>query len=192
MGVTLKPKVVLKAKEEVFIPVTQLMCTLNWTSDVDLDLMAFYTTKGDDGKVGGVFTSHITGGSMGDLNAPPFMQLSGDAGVGAQGGENEEVLRIAKLENIKELYLVALNYTDAINGSEKTFSNYNGKIAVVGDADGSNFECNLDAATPGVAAVICKIDNTNALGAKLINVNEVMSLEQLVASIPGASALTKQ
>ena len=89
------------------------------------------------------------------------------------------------------MHLVALNYTDAIEGSEKTFSNYNGKITVACDADGSNFECNLDSATPGVAAVICKIDNTNPLGAKLTNINEVMGLGQLVETIPGASALTK-
>ena len=66
----------------------QLKVSLIWTSAVDLDLMAFYKTK--DGRTGGVYSDNYAGGSLGDLNAFPFLQLSGDEGVGATGGANQD------------------------------------------------------------------------------------------------------
>jgi tellurite resistance protein TerA len=70
----------------------QLKVSLIWTSAVDLDLMAFYKTK--DRHTGGVYSDNYAGGSLGDLNQFPFIQLSGDEGVGAVGGENQEDVRI--------------------------------------------------------------------------------------------------
>src|SRR3989339_1334842 len=110
----LKAKVTLKSKgDEAYISVKQLMVTLKWSTSVDLDLMAFYKTK--DGKTGAVYSDNYPGGVMGSLNSFPFIQLSGDAGVGAKGGDNEEVLRITKLDDTAELYIVTINYTDAID-----------------------------------------------------------------------------
>ena len=93
----LKAKLVLKSKgEEAYIPVKQMLVSLNWTTAVDLDLMAFYKAK--DGRVGAIYSSNYAGGSMGDLNAFPFIQLSEDAGVGAKGGTNQEIIRITTLK----------------------------------------------------------------------------------------------
>ena len=75
----------------------QLKVSLIWTSAVDLDLMAFYKTK--DGRTGGVYSNNYAGGSLGDLNQFPFIQLAGDEGVGALGGDNREDLRIANLDD---------------------------------------------------------------------------------------------
>ncbi len=183
----LKQKVTLKNKgEEAYVSVKQLMVTLRWTKDVDLDLMAFYKTK--DGRPGGVFTDQL-GGSLGSLNNFPFIELSGDAGVGATGGDNEEILRITKLDDLAELYIVTLNYTDASKKIASAFSDYDGSVVVMNDK-GEAIEVLLNASEKGHVAVICKIDNTSPMGAKLINMNEIMDIGSFVSTIPGANALT--
>ena len=183
----LKAKVTLKKKgEEAYVSVKQLMVTLKWTADVDLDLMAFYTAK--DGRTGGVFSDNYPGGSMGSLNEFPFIQLSGDAGVGAQGGDNEEVLRITKLDDISELYICTLNYTDASSGKNTSFSTYDGGVVVIDDK-GESIAVPLDSTEQGQVAVIAKIDNSSPMGAKLINENQIVALDVFFKDIPGAKLL---
>jgi tellurite resistance protein TerA len=184
---TLKPKVTLKTKgEEAYVSVKQLMVTLQWTTAVDLDLMAFYKTK--DGSVGGIFSDNYAGGSMGSLNAFPFIQLSEDAGVGAKGGENEEVIRITKLDDMAEVYICTINFTDASQKKESRFSNYDAQVTVVDDK-GESVAVPLDANVAGTVAVIAKIDNSGFMGAKLINENRIMTMEDFQATIPGADQL---
>lgn len=184
----LKAKVTLKKKgEEAYVSVKQLMVTLKWTASVDLDLMAFYKTK--DGKDGGVFSDNYPGGSLGSLNEFPFIQLSGDEGVGATGGDNEEVLRVTKLDDIAELYICTLNYTDASQKKDTSFSAYDGGITVIDDK-GESIAVPLDSSEKGQVAIIAKIDNTGAMGAKLINENKIVDLGTFVSSVPGAKLLT--
>jgi len=183
----LKRKVTLKTKgEEAYVSVKQLMVTLKWTADVDLDLMAFYKTK--DGQTGGIFSDNYPGGSLGSLNSFPFVELSGDEGVGAVGGDNEEVLRITKLDDLAELYIVTLNYTDASQKIQSAFNSYDGAVVVMND-QGEAVEVPLNATEQGSVAVICKLDNTGPMGAKLVNMNEIMDLGTFVGKIPGANAL---
>ncbi|MBC6474026.1 MAG: stress response protein [Hormoscilla sp. GM102CHS1] len=183
----LKAKVTLQKKgDEAYISVKQLMVTLKWTKDVDLDLMAFYKAK--DSRTGGVFSDNYPGGSMGSLNEFPFIQLSGDAGVGAKGGDNEEILRITKLDDLAELYICTLNYTDASEKKDTSFSNYDGGIVVIDDK-GESVAVPLDSTEPGHVAVIAKIDNTGLMGAKLINENRIVILETFFSDIPGANKL---
>ncbi len=182
----LKRKVTLKSKgDEAYVSVKQLMVTLKWSAEVDLDLMAFYTTK--DGKSGGVFTDQL-GGSLGNLNSFPFIELSGDEGVGATGGDNQEILRITKWDDLAELYIVTLNYTDAVDKKVAAFDKYDGSVVVMNDK-GEAVEVPLNSTEEGHVAVICKIDNSNPMGAKLINMNEIMELGNFVNTIPGARAL---
>lgn len=183
----LKAKVTLKTKgEEAYVSVKQLMVTLKWTAAVDLDLMAFYKTK--DGRTGGVFSDNYPGGSMGSLNAFPFIQLSGDEGVGAKGGENEETLRIIKLDDMTEVYICTLNYTDASQKKDMSFNAYDGGVVVMDDK-GESVAVPLNSTDRGHVAVIAKIDNTSPMGAKLINMNNVMDLTGFVSTIPGANLL---
>lgn len=169
---------------EAYVSVKQLLVKLQWHSAVDLDLMAFYKAK--DGRVGGVYSSNYAGGSLGDLNAFPFIQLSGDEGVGATGGNNEEVLRISKLDEMAEVYICALNFTDASSGNNSTFSHYDGRVELLDDS-GKSYLVPLDANNAGMVAVIAKIDNSDFMGAKLINQNEVIDLKQFLNTMPGAS-----
>ena len=163
----------------------QLKVSLIWTSSVDLDLMAFYKTK--DGKVGGVYSDNYAGGSLGDLNKFPFMQLSGDEGIGAIGGNNREEMRIVRLDDFEELYIVAVNFTDAFSGSNKVFDDYDARVEVVTDR-GDTHVVSLDSRTPGTVAVLCKF-KSDFMGTKLVNDSMVMSFNQFQSAIPGASAL---
>jgi len=185
----LKKKVTLQNKgEEAYVSIKQLMVSLKWTADVDLDLMAFFKTK--DEQVGGVFSDGYPGGTLGSLNTFPFIELSGDEGVGATGGDNEEVLRITKLDHLAELFIVTLNYTDAVEKRQSTFSDYDGTISVVNDK-GETVEVPLNSTDRGQVAIICKIDNTSPMGAKLINMNNIMDLGDLLGTVPGANLLVR-
>lgn len=183
----LKAKVVLKEKgQEASISMKQLLVKLKWSSNVDLDLMAFYKKK--DGTNGAVFSNLIPGGSLGSLNDSPYIQLSGDAGVGAHGGDNEEELRITKLDDIAELYIVTLNYTDASRRIESSFDKHDGGIVMIDDK-GESVSVPLDSSEKGNIAIIAKIDNTSPIGAKLINENRIVSLDTFKNEIPGGNRL---
>jgi len=185
--VEIKQKIQLKQKgEEKFVAVKQLLVQLRWTASVDLDLMAFYKAK--DGSVGSVFSSQYPGGSMGDLNSPPFIMLDQDAAVGGTSGDHCETLRITKLDHIAELFIVALNYTDASAQKSVNFATYDGNVTVLQD-NGGALEVPLSSDTPGHVAHICSIDNSSMMGAKLINVNNILTLQDFVGTIPGARAL---
>jgi uncharacterized protein involved in tellurium resistance len=180
----LKTKVTLKQKgQEAFIPIKQLLVKLRWRAAVDLDLMAFYKTK--DGRAGGVYSSNYAGGSLGDLNAFPFIQLSGDAGVGGSGGDNEETLRITKLDQMDVVYICALNFSDASAGKNTAFSAYDGHIEIHDDQGGS-VGVPLDARETGTLAIIAKIDNTSFMGPRLINENRIVGMQEFL-SLPGAA-----
>jgi len=163
----------------------QLKVSLIWTSAVDLDIMAFYKTG--DGHTGGVYSDNYAGGSMGDLNAFPFIELSGDAGVGAVGGDNREELRVSKLDHFEALWIVAVNFTDAAAGSDKVFADYDARVEVVTDK-GERHTVDLDSGQSGAVAVLCKF-TSSFMGASLVNNSEVLGFENFRASVPGASAL---
>lgn len=183
----LKAKIVLKNKgEEAFISIKQLMVKLTWTANVDLDLMAFYHAK--DGRRGGVVSDNYPGGSLGELNQFPYIQLSGDEGLGAKGGENEEIIRITKLDELGIVYICTINYTDAIEKQDSSFSEYDGAVTVI-DEKGETIAIPLNSDKKGHVAVIAKIDNTSPIGAKLINENRVITLDEFATTIPGAEVI---
>ncbi len=163
----------------------QMKVSLIWTAEVDLDLMAFYKTK--DGRTGGIYSDNYAGGSLGDLNAFPFVQLSGDEGVGAGGGSKREELRVARLDDFEELHICALNFTDASTGQNRVFADYDASVEVVTDK-GETHVVTLDSKTPGAVAVICTF-KSSFMGASIANSSDVMGLEDFRANIPGASEL---
>jgi len=163
----------------------QLNISLIWTSAVDLDLMAFYKTK--DGRTGGVYSENYAGGSMGNLEQFPFIRLSGDAGVGAGGGDNQEDMVITKISDFEELFICALNFTDASSGKNKVFANYDARVRVMTDK-GESHNVVLDSTQPGTVAVICKI-TSGFIASELINDSQVMGLEEFSSKIPGADKL---
>jgi len=134
------------------------------------------------------FSALYPGGTLGSLNSFPYIELSGDEGVDAAGGDNEEVLRITKLDDMAEIYIVTVNYTDATQKREVYFNSYGGIITVMGE-QGETIEVPLNSPNRGHVAVIAKIDNTSPLGAQLINMNDIMDLPDFAGTVPGASLI---
>jgi tellurite resistance protein TerA len=163
----------------------QLKAELRWTAEVDLDLMAFYVTK--DGRRGGVYSPNFSGGSLGSLNAFPFIELSGDAGVGAVGGDNVEELKIAKIDELEELYICAINFTDATAGEHNTFSNYDARVVISTDS-GETHEVTLASNESGSAVILAKFIS-NFMGLSVENSSDVMPFARFQSSVPGATEL---
>lgn len=174
--VKLKPKVILKPKESAYIPVKDLVATLSWTAPVDLDLYAFYRAKKTIEERGGFLgfggikpgqEGKVYYGSMGNLRKFPWMRLDQDAGVGDVGGQNEENLRIANLDEMEHILIVA----NIFNKPNANFASYDGEVTL--RAGDEVIEVPLTATTGGNWCVVARIDNSSSMGAQLINVNKV-------------------
>ena len=184
----LKQKLTLSIKgEHTAIAVKQLQVTLQWRAAVDLDLMAFYRAK--DGEKGGVFSDNYPGGNLGSLVDFPFMQLSADAGVDAQNEDHQEILVIDRLDDLAEVYICTLNYTDAVEKRNSAFADYDGEV-IVNDNSGHSVTVPLNATQKGQVAIIARIDHDATGNAILKNTNEVVSLSQFFRDIPGADLLS--
>ena len=183
------PKTILQRKgQEVTISVNELVILLTWTEDVDLDLLAFYRAK--DGQAGGIFSENYPGGTLGSLETFPFIELSCDDGLETSCREKEEMLRISELSHMAEIYIVILNYTDAVVNKSSAFIDYDGSVSVFIDK-WEKIEIPLNSPEKGYAAVVCKIDNTSPEGAKLINLNNVMDFKEFMSTVPGANMFVR-
>ena len=170
--------------------VNELTVTLSWHAQVDLDLMAFYKTHSGD--IGGVYSSMYAEGGQGSLDAFPYMVLSDDAGVGATGGDEEkqEILQIKTLEEIAELYLVAINFTDASHNRQSEFASFDGRVTVRNE-EGKEISVVLASKEQGPVAVFARIEHTNKLiGPVLHNESQVMTFPRFRQEIPGAEDLS--
>ena len=106
---------------------------------------------------------------MGTLNSFPFMQIS-------------------KLDDIEELHVVAVNFTDASSGgANKVFADYDARVEVQTDR-GENHVIKLDSHNPGSVAVLCKF-TSSFMGAQLANDSSVMNFDSFKSTVPGASSL---
>ncbi|PID73247.1 MAG: hypothetical protein CSB33_04835 [Desulfobacterales bacterium] len=161
----------------------QLMVTMKWTTATDFDLAALYEDK--SGKQGLVYF-----GEMGDLNAFPFMQLSGDEGVGDTGGDNEETMRITKLDDMNYVWLMCWDYGKVQDGQPARFKESDIRIMLMDDK-GESHNVTLDTGDMGNVALIATIDNSSPIGAKLINSSKagtlkgLKNLQQIVEIING-------
>ncbi len=170
----------LKQKgQEAFIPLKQLMVAMKWTTAADFDLAAAY--EGKDGKQGMVYF-----GDLGNMNGFPYMQLSGDEGVGDSGGENEETMRITRLDEMNKVWIFCWDYGQMQSGASARFADSDVSLAIVDDA-GKSVSVNLDSGEMGNVLCIATIDNSSPMGAKLINTSKIgtlkglKSLDQLMA-----------
>jgi tellurite resistance protein TerA len=149
----------------------QLMVTMKWTTAADFDLAAAY--EGKDGKQGLIYF-----GEQGDLNAFPFMQLSGDEGVGDTGGDNEETMRITKLDDMKYVWLLCWDYGKVQDGAPARFKESDVNMTLMDDK-GNSHNVNLDTGDMGNVALLATIDNSSPVGAKLINSSKAGTLKGL-------------
>ena len=163
---------------------TQLMVAMKWTKAADFDLAAVYEKK--DGTPPGL----VYFGELGNLNAFPFMQLSGDAGVGDNAGKNEETMRITKLDDVKKVHIICWDYGKVKTGAAARFKDSDVSLNVIDDK-GTVYSVNLDTGEMGNVAIIATIDNSNPIGATLVNTSksgtlkELKNLDSLMAIING-------
>lgn len=151
--------------------VNQFMITLKWTTAVDFDLCAVYEDK--KGEEGIVYF-----GDLGNLNEFPFMQLSGDEGVGDTGGDNQEDLRVMNLAQMKKIYIFCWDYPSVESGQVARFSNSDITTSVIDD-HGNSYTCSLDNMEDGNVVCMAEIDNSSPLGAKFVNRSTVGKLHGL-------------
>ncbi|OQY58207.1 MAG: hypothetical protein B6245_13045 [Desulfobacteraceae bacterium 4572_88] len=149
----------------------QLMVSMKWTTAADFDLAAAFEDK--SGKQGLVYF-----GELGDLNTFPFMQLSGDEGVGDSGGDNEEIMRITKLEDMKYVWILCWDYGKVQDGSPARFRESDVSLSVMDDK-GEAHNVSLDTGDMGNVALIATIDNSSPIGAKLVNTSKAGTLKGL-------------
>ena len=147
--------------------------------------MAFYRTR--DGRTGGVYSDNYQGGTLGALDAFPYIRLSGDAGVGGVGGHNREDMSIGRIDDFEEIYICALNFTDAADGGARVFADYDARIQVTTDR-GESHTVPLDSREQGSVAVICRL-SSGFIASELVNDSRVMGLKTFQAEIPGADQL---
>lgn len=147
----------------------QLMISMKWTTAADFDLAAVY--EGKDGK-----QSIVYFGELGNLNAFPFMQLSGDEGVGDKGGDNEETMRIARLDDMKYVWLLCWDYGKVKDGTPARFKDSDVSLSVMDDK-GNSHNVNFDTGDMGNVALLATIDNSSPIGAKLINASKAGTLK---------------
>jgi len=161
----------------------QLMVSMKWTTEADFDLAAAYESK--EGKLGLVYF-----GELGGLNVFPFMQLSGDEGVGDTGGDNEETMRITQLDDMKYVWILCWDYGKVQDGAPARFKGSDVSLSVMDDK-GKTHDVNLDTGDMGNVALLATIDNASPVGAKLINSSRagtlkgLTNLQQLIDIING-------
>lgn len=149
----------------------QMMVTMKWTTAADFDLAAVFEDK--TGKQGIVYF-----GELGDLNRFPYMQLSGDEGVDDKGGEKEESMRIAKLEDMKYVWILCWDYGKIQSGSPSRFKDSDVSLSLIDDK-GKTYHVTLDTGDMGNVALIATIDNSSPVGATLVNSSKAGTLKGL-------------
>lgn len=148
----------------------QLLVSMKWTTAADFDLAACYQKK--DGTKGLVYF-----GDQGNLNEFPYIQLSGDEGVGDKGGENEESLRVTRLDDMKFVWLLCWDYGQVNAGKPARFAESDVSMTVMDDT-GKSLTVRLDTGALGNVALVATIENS-PVGAKLINASKAGTLKGL-------------
>jgi uncharacterized protein involved in tellurium resistance len=172
-----------KGQEAQLGGMKQFMVTLKWTTATDFDLAAAYETK--DGRNGMVYF-----GEMGNLNEFPFMQLSGDEGVGDTGGDNQEEMRVMKIDDMKNIWILCWDYGAVQEGKPARFAGSDVAVTVMDDS-GNGHAVTLDTGDTGNVCVVATVDNSSAMGAKFVNTSKagtlkgLKTLDQLMQIIKG-------
>ena len=160
-----------KGQEAELGGIKQFMVSLKWTSAADFDLAVVYESK--DGQTGMVYF-----GDKGNLNAFPFMELSGDEGVGDTGGDNQEDIRVTKIDDMKYIWIVGWDYGMVQKGNPARFKESDVHVELVDDKS-TNYDVSLDTGDTGNTCVIATIDNSSPMGAKFVNTSKAGTLKGL-------------
>jgi len=172
----------LKQKgDEAFISIKHLTVKMTWTTAADFDLAVVFRTKSDEKGI-------VYFGDLGTVDEFPYMRLNKDEGVGDTSGNNEEILDIAQLENMKYIWLFCWDYGKVKTGEKARFDQSDVQLTL-SDQEGNATTVDIDTGEEGNVCCIATIDNTSATGAMLINasrpatLHKLQTLEQLLAIV---------
>jgi uncharacterized protein involved in tellurium resistance len=158
----------------------EIVVNLTWTSAVDFDLIAVYQKK--DGTVGVVYYA-----DKGSTLASPFIQAFDDAGVGDEGGDNEEKLVVSSpaFREMKFVWFCCWDYNKVTKGEAGRIDGSDIVIQVFAadtqfDIDAINVP--LVSVAAGNIACVATLDNSDAdAGPQLVNSSKSGTLNGLNA-----------
>ena len=174
-----------KGQEAQLGSIKQFMVSLKWTTAADFDLACLYRAK--DSSNGLIYfgghqntkeRGNTTSPALGNLNEFPFIQLSGDEGIGDAGGDNEETMRVMNIDEMEKLWIICWDYTQVQAGAPARFKESDVKVSLMDDS-GTNHEVKLDTGELGNVCVVANIDNSSAMGATFVNASATTTLKGL-------------
>jgi uncharacterized protein involved in tellurium resistance len=145
---------------DVSKPIQHMNVKLNWTAPLDLDLHAFVKLKS-----GGIELVNFANKASG------FVRLDYDAGIGDEGGQNEENIYISSIENMDEVL-----FATKIFSKGGSFADYDGEI-VLTTSNGEKKIVPLSATQQADWCIIAKLDNSKPAAPKVVNINKVNDAE---------------
>jgi tellurite resistance protein TerA len=162
----------LKQKgQDTFIDAKQLTISMKWTTAVDFDLAAAYQTK--TGQRGLVYFAQL-----GQLENFPYLSLNKDEGVGEEGGENEEILQINQLDEMKAVWLFCWDYGMVQTGQSARFKDSDVRLTL-SNAAGQQIAISIDTGEQGNVCYLAGLDNSGLRGTKLVNTSLAGTLKGL-------------
>ncbi|MDM8546709.1 hypothetical protein [Candidatus Venteria ishoeyi] len=158
------------------IPVKRLKLRMQWHSPVDFDLAALYLNKNAD--YGLIYFA-----DLGDVDSPPYMQLSDDDGVGGLSETQtlkEEILEISRLDEIDKIWIFCWDYEQLKKGLDARFTGSDIHLEVSA-SHGHWVSIPIQIEHNGNIVCIAVIDNTEHTqrDAQLINYNQISKLQSL-------------
>lgn len=136
-------------------PITKINVRLQWTASVDLDLHAFYRTRSG-------LDRHVYWFNREERH----IELDTDAGVGDEGGQNEENITITSLDGFEEIL-----FATKIFMKGGCYADYDGWVAVQTN-NGDDIVVPLTSRDRADWCVNAKISNS-ANGPAVTNVNRI-------------------
>jgi len=153
-----------KGHEAYITTLKNLTICLQWATTVQFELAAVY--EGKNGQRGWVHS-----GDMGNLNAFPFMYLN-------MQGNNEKTLQITSLSDIKTIHLFCFDKNLVNNKQWLQFKDSDIYLSVT-DETKKNVFIEIDSDNTGNICQLATIDNSGIMGAKLINVSQINTLDEV-------------
>lgn len=177
------------ASAQISNAVRALTITMKWATQTDFDLAAAF--MGKDGKIKLAYFGNIDKadgqGFKQDLNAYPFIKLSGDAGVGdsEDAGGNEEELKIGSLVDHETVWILGWDYGAISNKEGARFQGSGLSLHVVDDQNASH-DVTLSLAEGDLApkaniSVIAMIETAADGSKKIVNSSHTGLLEGLTS-----------
>lgn len=149
---------------------------------IDLDLTLFYQTKNNQSN--GIFSMEYTEKkeSQGCLEHFPYIKYMHDYDFNC----HEQII-ISSLQDMKSIYICAIDYSSAINGEGTDFSSLGGRLDFVTN-NKLVHSIHMDNYKTGVVYLFCRIV-LNEGRFWLEEINDVLSLEEAYNNIPGFSEI---